>query len=111
MNYHNKKFKVLQSSKNSSIGTELVFHYQQFENIVSCSYADKNILKGELLGLVKEDGRIEMSYQQIDNTYNLRTGTCISTPEILDNGKLLLHEKWQWTSGDKSSGTSTLKEL
>ncbi|MFC2110636.1 hypothetical protein ACFLRU_01540 [Bacteroidota bacterium] len=52
-----------------------------------------------------------MSYQQINSNGVLMSGVCISTPELLPSGKLLLHEKWQWTSGDKSCGTSTLKEL
>ena len=39
------------------------------------------------------------------------TGTCISTPEILETGKIRLHEKWQWTSGDKSKGESIIDEM
>jgi hypothetical protein len=38
------------------------------------------------------------------------TGICISKPEILENGKIRLHEFWEWTSGDKSKGTSIIEE-
>jgi len=41
----------------------------------------------------------------------LMTGTCHSTPELLENGKIRLIENWQWTSGDKSKGNSVLEEL
>jgi hypothetical protein len=39
------------------------------------------------------------------------TGICFSTPEILENGKIRLHESWEWTSGDQSKGTSIIEEL
>jgi len=39
------------------------------------------------------------------------TGKCTSTPELMENGKLRLHEVWQWTSGDLSECTSILEEI
>jgi hypothetical protein len=39
------------------------------------------------------------------------TGICRSTPEILPDGRIRLHEKWQWTSGDRSSGESIVEEI
>ena len=39
------------------------------------------------------------------------TGICKSVPEILPNGKLRLHEAWQWTCRDHSRGTSVLEEF
>jgi len=39
------------------------------------------------------------------------TGICKSKPEILPNGKIRLHERWQWTSGDLSLGQSIIEEL
>ena len=41
----------------------------------------------------------------------LMTGICISKPEIDSIGKIKLFESWEWTSGDKSKGTSILKEI
>lgn len=39
------------------------------------------------------------------------TGICNSKLEILHNGKIRLHETWQWTSGDKSKGESIIEEV
>ena len=39
------------------------------------------------------------------------TGTCKSKPEILENGKIRLHESWEWASGDKSKGQSIIEEI
>jgi len=39
------------------------------------------------------------------------TGVCRSVPEVMSNGKIRLHETWQWTSGDGSGGSSVLGEI
>ena len=52
-----------------------------------------------------------MRYQHLNADGKLMTGTCISTPEELNDGRLRLHEKWQWTSGDVSKGESVIEEV
>ena len=56
------------------------------------------------------DGNIDMRYHLVNEKAELMTGTCISKPEILNNGKIRLHESWEWTSGDKSKGQSIIEE-
>ena len=111
MNYHNKKFKAIDLSPNAEVDENMTFHYQQWENIVTCTYQSKHIQQGQLIGLVDELGNIDMRYQQVNALGELHTGVCISKPEIMSNGKIRLHEKWQWTSGDQSTGHSILEEL
>ncbi len=52
-----------------------------------------------------------MRYHQVNTKGELMTGICFSSPEIMDNGKIRLYEKWEWTAGDKSSGVSILQEV
>ncbi|MFK7813352.1 MAG: hypothetical protein AB8B59_12740 [Maribacter sp.] len=52
-----------------------------------------------------------MSYHQVNTKGELRTGICFSKPQIMENGKIFLHEIWEWTSGAKSKGKSVLEEL
>jgi hypothetical protein len=52
-----------------------------------------------------------MRYHQINHNNELMTGLCKSKPEMLENGKIRLHETWEWTSGDKSKGQSIIEEL
>ncbi|MFT4771885.1 MAG: hypothetical protein ACJAZC_001368 [Cryomorphaceae bacterium] len=111
LNYHNKKFHPISNSENGEVSSELIFHYRQEGNVLTCTYHGKNIVKGQLLGLVDDDGNIEMRYHQVNRNGDLMTGTCISVPEIMKNGKIRLHEKWQWTSGDGSKGESILEEI
>lgn len=111
INYHNKIFKAVQNTENGEIGDENRFHYVQKGNILSCSYSGGKIVEGHLIGLVDKNGTIDMRYHQINQEGAILTGKCTSTPEIMENGKIRLHEKWEWTSGDFSKGTSTLIEV
>lgn len=111
MNYNNKKFRVIDTSENGETSNETIFEYKQFENILTSEYTGGKIRSGHLIGLVNEDGTIKMRYHQINTNNELMTGICFSKPEIMSNGKIRLHEQWNWTSGDKSSGTSTLEEI
>ena len=35
----------------------------------------------------------------------------VNIGELLPDGRIRLHEKWQWTSGDLSSGESVIEEI
>ena len=111
MNYNNKSFRTVSNSENGETSSATIFTYKQEGNILSATYKGGEIIAGHLIGLVDKDGNIEMSYHQINIKGELLTGKCRSTPEIMQNGKIRLHEKWQWTSGDCSKGESIIEEI
>lgn len=111
INYNKKKFRPVQNSSNAETSESTVFTYEQNGNILTSSYSGGQIEKGHLIGLVDDKGYIEMRYHQINAKGELMTGICQSKPEILSNGKIRLHESWQWTSGDRSKGNSILEEI
>ncbi len=110
MNYNNKVFKPISNTENGETSNETIFQYKQVGNIVTATYSGGKIIQGHLIGLVDSFGNIEMRYHQVNEKNELMTGICKSTPEILANGKIRLHEAWEWTSGDKSTGTSIIEE-
>jgi len=111
INYNGKIFKPVSFSNNSETSSETIFHYYQTGDVLTATYSGGNISTGQLIGIVDENGRIDMRYQQVSLEGELMTGQCTSIPEILVNGKIRLHETWQWTSGDKSAGKSVLEEI
>lgn len=111
INYHNRKFKAVSNSENGAVSSEMVFHYQQEGNLLSCTYKGQNIRHGHLLGIVDAEGNISMKYHQVNNANQVLSGECFSQPELLANGKIRLHEDWQWTCLDHSKGQSILEEL
>ena len=52
-----------------------------------------------------------MNYHQVNEEGELRSGICESTCVIMNNGKVRLNEAWEWTSGDRSKGSSVLEEV
>lgn len=111
INYDNRRFRPVQNTENGETSAETEFHYLQKGNVVVGTYNGGTIILGNLIAVVSEEGALDMRYQQVNKYGELMTGICKSTPEILPNGKIRLHEKWQWTSGDKSSGESVIEEV
>lgn len=110
IDYNNKIFRPVSNTDNGETSNETVFVYKQTGNVLTSEYSGGKIIKGHLIGLVDENGNINMCYHQVNNKNELMTGICKSRPEILENGKIQLHEKWEWTSGDKSKGNSIIEE-
>lgn len=111
MNYNDKKFRPISNTDNGETSNETLFHYKQVENMLTSEYSGGKIKYGHLIGLVDKDGNIEMRYHQINDKEELMTGVCFSRPEKLANGKIRLHESWEWTSGDQSKGQSIIEEI
>lgn len=111
VHYHNKIFRTISNSDTGETSPETLFHYRQEGNLLYASYAGGKVRYGHLLGLVDEQGNIDMRYHQVNNEGEIMTGICHAKPEIMTNGKIRLHESWQWTSGDHSKGTSIVEEL
>lgn len=110
INYNGKKFRLISNTENGETSEETLFSYKQLGNILTSEYSGGKIKYGHLIGLVDNYGNIEMRYHQVNDKDELMTGICFSKPEMLENGKIRLHEKWEWTSGDQSKGTSIIEE-
>jgi hypothetical protein len=111
MNFNDKTFRLVSTTENGETSAETMFHYKQTGNILTCEYSGGKILHGHLIGLVDEAGNINMRCHQVNSLGILMTGICQSRPKILENRKILLHESWQWTSGDGSKEESVLEEI
>jgi len=110
INYNNKVFIPLSNSENGEVDSGMHFLYRQEGNILTSSYSGGRIRAGHLMAIVDENGGLNMRYHQINDRGEIMTGICKSIPEIMENGKIRLYEKWQWTSGDFSEGESVLEE-
>ncbi len=111
IDYNNKIFCTVSNTKDGEVGSETVFYYFQQENIVTATYSGGNVVSGHLIAIADENGKLDMRYHHVNINNEIMTGVCTSIPEILENGKIRLYEKWQWTSGDKSKGESVIEEI
>lgn len=104
MMYDSKVFRSVSNSGTGEVSGETVFQYHQTGALVWAEYAGGAIVKGFLIATIQPDNSLDMRYQHVNQAGDLMTGICQSTPERLTDGRLRLHEPWQWTSGDGSSG-------
>ena len=109
--YNGKRFIPVTNSDNGEVSSDMTFIYKQEGDIITSHYSGENIKKGHLIGLVDKNGGIDMRYHQVNKDGILMTGICKSRPEFMNNGKIRLYERWEWTSGDKSNGESILEEV
>ena len=110
-NYNNRVFRLVSTTGNGEVGATTLFHYYQQGNIVWGTYEGGTVRLGNFLALADENGCLDLRYQHINQQDELMTGFCKSTPTVLDDGRIRLDEKWQWTSGDRSEGVSAVEEI
>jgi hypothetical protein len=110
MQYDKKIFSSVSNTDNGEVSAATTFWYHQEGDIVWAEYRGGSVVKGFLIAKVLTDGVLDMVYQHLNTDGEFRTGVCRSTPEILPDGRIRLHERWQWTNGDGSEGASVIEE-
>ncbi len=109
--YDNRTFRTIENTPNGEVSGETLFFYRQSGDLVWATYQGGRVRFGTLVAKVLAGGSLDLRYQHVSVTGELKTGECRSTPEVLADGRLRLHESWRWTSGDLSSGTSIVEEI
>ncbi|GAB4046546.1 n-acetylglutamate synthase [Spirosoma litoris] len=109
--YNNKTFRSVTNTPNGEVSGDTLFHYHQEGQIVWAEYSGGSIVKGFLIATLLTGDCLDMRYQHVNTQGELMTGRCHSTPELLTDGRIRLYERWQWTSGDNSSGESIVEEV
>jgi hypothetical protein len=111
INYHGRRFKSVANVQSGEVDGETIFEYYQIGQTLKANYKGGQILEGQMLGTVKKDGALHFHYQHLNTQGVLRCGTCQSIPEVLENGKIRLHETWHWLDGEREHGVSIVEEM
>jgi hypothetical protein len=109
INYNNRRFLFIKKEADGLSDT--IFYYHQNGDVVWGTYEGGTIVFGNFLAQSDKQGRLDLRYQHVNIKGEIMTGTCQSTPEIMPDGRIRLHEDFQWTSGDFSRGKSTVEEI
>jgi len=111
--YDGKRFASIANTPNGEVTGDTVFEYHQTGNVVWASYEGGGIRKGMLVAVVDASAgdALDMAYKHVNTRGEIMTGRCHSKPEVLADGRIRLHEQWQWTSGDQSKGESVVEEI
>jgi len=110
-NLEGKKFVPLSNSSAGEVGKGTVFEYHQDGDLVWADYSGGEIVSGHLIAKVLTDGSLDMRYHHVNKSGEIMLGKCVSTPEVLADGRLKFNENWQWLCGDHSTGYSEIVEV
>ncbi|MBN2727685.1 MAG: hypothetical protein JXR53_00520 [Bacteroidales bacterium] len=110
-NYDGKRFRIVKNTRNGETSTETIFHYKQIEKLIIVTYDGGDIVYGQMLGIVGDDGTLSMKYHHLNCSGVIMTGVCVSKPEFMKDGRIRIHETWEWTSDEKSKGKSIIEEI
>lgn len=92
------------------VGDGTLFAYRQADDgTIWADYAGGMIRKGHLVG-TRDGDQLDFRYSHVTTDGATANGRCRSRIEVLDDGRLRLHERWAWESRP-GAGTSTLEEL
>ncbi|GEK57514.1 n-acetylglutamate synthase [Marinococcus halophilus] len=111
MNYHGRKFAGVENSSGGEVSGQTVFHYEQEGSVLRAHYSGGEVVSGVLIGKVYDNGDLEFRYNHVNDDWSIRGGKCYSRPEMLEDGRIRLHEQWQWQDESSEKGTSIVEEV
>lgn len=111
VSFENRMLVATSNTPNGDCNASTHFHYRQEGARVWATYAGGPVQFGALVAAGDRDGRLDMRYHHVDGRGQFRAGRSTATPEILSDGRLRLHEEWEWTNGDLSRGSSIIEEV
>jgi hypothetical protein len=104
--YDNRTFRVVDGTG----GEVPVAHYHQDGDVVWAEFAGGPVRRGSLNGTCAPDGVLRLAYCMVLDTGDLVTGSCVSTPTVLADGRIRLAEEWQRYGPRAAAGVSYLEE-
>ncbi len=69
------------------------------------------VRRGALCGRCATDGTLEFAYTMVLASGEVVAGRCVSTPKVLEDGRIGLVEAWERYGAHPSSGVSELEEV
>jgi hypothetical protein len=104
-----RRFRALANSPGGQVSADTEFVFSQDGRVVHARYGGGPIAVGFLVG-VGDGHTIEFRYVHVDHDREISSGRSRDTVEVLPDGRLRLHERWEWESQD-GGGTSVLEEI
>lgn len=105
---HARRFRAAGETA-GDVDADTVFTYHQEDDLVWASYEGGDVRRGYLVG-TRDGDTLAFRYVHVTVDGDTASGRCDSSIESLADGRLRLHEVWEWESRD-GTGTSTLEEL
>lgn len=108
INYDGKRFRKVLADRADEAPTAL---YRQQDDLVWAQFTGGDVRCGSLAGTCDAQGVISFSYSMVLDDGRVISGHSVNTPEILADGRVRLHERWERYGAHAASGISSLEEV
>lgn len=85
--------------------------YHQDGDLLWGEFLGGRARRGALTGTCAPDGSLDFAYCMVTDSGDVISGHCASTPQVLDDGRIRLHEMWERYGRHAGSGTSDIEEI
>lgn len=110
INFDNKIFSLVQNSDKGQVDSETIFEYKQDGDLVTADYFGGAIKYGKIIAQLEGD-KLNMLYQCLTTSNELKAGKATAKITFTDNGKLKLSLDWEWLSNKDEKGHSVYVEI
>lgn len=104
-----RRFAGVSNSGDGEVGQATVFTYRRDDHVIWAEYGGGAVVRGYLVG-TRTGEQLHFRYSHLGADGQTSNGVCDSLIEVLDDGRVRLHETWSWESRP-GSGTSIVEEL
>ncbi|MEA2143744.1 MAG: hypothetical protein QOI64_2174 [Solirubrobacteraceae bacterium] len=89
----------------------VVARYRQDGDLLRGEYSGGDARQGTLVGTCAPDGTLRFAYCHVGVGGAIVCGSCVSTPDLLTDGRVRLREQWVRYGEHAEQGVSWLEEL
>ncbi|HEX8095029.1 hypothetical protein [Jatrophihabitans sp.] len=107
LNYDGRRF----SPSDGVAGARPVAVYRQAGDLLWGEFSGGQVRRGALTGTCAPDGTLDFAYCMVFQGGEIVSGRCHSTPTVLPDGRIRLHEEWERYGSGGSRGVSFIEEV
>ena len=105
IDYNGRRFRRVDSSDG------IVASYRQDGDLVWADFSGGHVLRGTLCGLRDERDALNFAYTMVLASGEVISGHCVNTPQLREDGVLMLREQWERYGPHTASGVDYLEEI
>lgn len=85
--------------------------YRQDGDLLWGEFSGGHARRGSLAGICTPDGALDFAYCMVLDGGQVISGRCHSTPTVLPDGRIRLHEEWERYGPGGGRGISAIEEI
>ncbi|WP_318508749.1 hypothetical protein [Bacillus sp. T3] len=109
--FDNQIFVCSTDSEIRDITTGTRFQFKKYGGIISAKFVGKNIVNGELIGMVNQQGELEAIFNYCNSDSQFYSGNCSFKPKKNLNKSSQLHVLWNLFGNEIIENNLVLDEL